>query len=77
MVRPNDCARRIVGETPAGGQTASGRISIRYGLFGHDLEKGVVLRGRIRGIWVDSPSPEPEALRRYEMFVSEPPPLGP
>ncbi len=77
MVQPNDCARRIVGEGSAGADTVAGGLSIRHGLFGHDLEKGVVLRGRIRGIWIDSPSPEPEARRRLEAFVSEPPPLGP
>jgi hypothetical protein len=77
LVQPNDCARRIIGEASAPADAAPGGISIRYGLFGHDLEKGVVLRGRVRGSWIDSPSPEPEARRRLEAFVSEPPPLGP
>jgi hypothetical protein len=77
MVQPNDCARRIIGENLADGPKSLREFMIHYGLFGHDLEKGVVLRGRIRGIWADSRSPEQEARRRYEAFLSEPPALGP
>jgi hypothetical protein len=76
MVQPNDCARRIIGESNAGDSKSPGVFTIRYGLFGHDLEKGVVLRGRIRGVWVESHSPEQEARQRYEAFVGEPPALG-
>ena len=77
MARPNDCARRIVSDTvPAGAPPLSSQ-SIRYGLFGHDLEKGVVLRGRIRGLWIDSDSSLEERKARYEAFLQEPPSLGP
>lgn len=75
MVQPNDCARRVLGE-PAPDAT-SGGFSIEHELFGHDLEKGVVLRGRIRGIWIDSNPAEDEVRRRYEAFRHEPPALGP
>jgi hypothetical protein len=77
MVQPNDCARRIIGEVAGEAAGPEGAVSIRYGLFGHDLEKGVVMRGRIRGVWIAEPSPEKEAWRRYESFVHEPPALGP
>jgi hypothetical protein len=77
MVRPNDCARRIIGEMARPGATAPMTCSIRYGLFGHDLEKGVVLRGRIRGVWIDASAPEDEVRRQHEAFLSEPPALGP
>jgi hypothetical protein len=48
-------------------------------LFGHDLERGVVLRGRLRAIWLDQPS-NAEGLAAlneaaYDAFCSEPPPL--
>ena len=77
MVRPDDCARRIAA-APGEAGTSSDRVSsIRYGLFGHDLEKGVVLRGRIRGIWVDSSSLEDEVRRQHGRFLEEPPSLGP
>jgi hypothetical protein len=72
MVQPQDAARRI---------TATSKFSrlghtTHYGLFGHDLEKGVVLRGRLRGLWLVSDEPEQEALRRQERFLREPLPLG-
>jgi hypothetical protein len=76
MVQPNDVARRIIVE-PAG-QLPSHRSSItRYALFGHDLEKGVVLRARLRGCWIRSQTPEDDARRLYDAFLQEPPPLGP
>ena len=53
LVQPNDCARRIVRGMLAEGKPYPAQ-SIRYGLFGHNLEKGVVLRGRIRGVWIDA-----------------------
>ncbi len=75
MVQPDDCARRIIGEPRDAG--AQGSSWTGYGLFGHDLEKGVILRGRIRGCWIESSRPDQEAARRYESFLNEPPPLGP
>jgi hypothetical protein len=77
MVRPDDCARRIIGETDRRDAPSRGTFSIRYGLFGHDLEKGVVLRGRVRGIWGDFGSAGDEIRRQYEAFLGEPPALGP
>lgn len=68
MVHPHDAARRCV-ENAAGGAT----IAARYALFGFDLEKGVVLRGRLRGLWLDE-SADVDAER--QRFLSEPPPLG-
>ena len=77
MVQPNDCARRIVGERNPGAAPMHGAWSIRHGLFGHDLEKGVVLRGRIRGIWLDSDASADDVRRLHEAFLREPPALGP
>lgn len=77
LVQPNDCARRIIGEMAGEAAGPEGAVSIRYGLFGHDLEKGVVLRGRIRGVWIAELVPEAEASRQYEAFLREPPALGP
>lgn len=73
MVQPNDCARRLIGEPQDPGDHRTSWTG--YGLFGHDLEKGVVLRGRIRGCWIASSQPSEEAARRYESFLNEPPPL--
>jgi hypothetical protein len=77
MVKPNDCAWRIIGEVHLGHLRARRVSSIDYGLFGHDLEKGVVLRGRIRGTWLDPGSPDAEIGRQHAEFLREPPSLGP
>jgi hypothetical protein len=72
MVHPNDASRRLVELVvrPDGRPTIA---SARYALFGHDLEKGVVLRGRFRGVWLaESGDVEAHRLR----FMNEPPPLG-
>jgi hypothetical protein len=77
MVQPDDAARRITGE-PVGPTAGERRpLSTRYALFGHDLEKGVVLRARLRGIWLATP-PEAERLAAiYREFREEGLPLGP
>ncbi len=77
MIPPNDCARRIRPQplSPPSGPRPG--FSMRYELFGHDLEKGVVLRARLRGLWIHSQSPEQEAWSAYREFLSEPPSLGP
>lgn len=73
VVHPDDAARRI---TEAAKRTSLGHTT-RYGLFGHDLEKGVVLRARLRGVWTQSSTARQDALVLYERFLREPPPLGP
>jgi hypothetical protein len=77
MVQPNDCARRISGDRVKEIAPAHHRHSTRYGLFGYDLEKGVVLRGRVRGAWLACAADEAESHRRYEAFLAEAPALGP
>jgi hypothetical protein len=73
MTHPRDAARRI---TEAGSISSLGHTT-RYGLFGHDLEKGVVLRARLRGVWLRDPSPARPAQTLFEQFLQEPLPLGP
>jgi hypothetical protein len=48
----------------------------RFRLFGHDLEKGVILRGRLRGLVLPRADDEPAARRHYELFLHEPPHLS-
>jgi hypothetical protein len=76
MVQPNDCARRISREPAGWPSEPRMSLSTRYALFGHDLEKGVVLRARLRGLWIPSHSPVSEIQRLYEEFLREPPSLG-
>jgi hypothetical protein len=47
----------------------------RTSLFGHDLEKGVVLRGRLRALWLPKATAASEVERRFHAFRAEPPPL--
>jgi hypothetical protein len=77
MVQPNDCARRVLDEPPEEPPARRASLATRYGLFGHDLEKGVVLRARLRGLWIQSQTPVDTARALFEEFLREPPPLGP
>jgi hypothetical protein len=77
MVQPNDCARRICREPAMSQRGDLIWMSTRYALFGHDLEKGVVVRARLRGLWMHSQSPERDAQACSRAFLSEPPSLGP
>jgi hypothetical protein len=76
LAHPYDVARRIVegGDptTPADDQA----LSIRYGLFGHDLEKGVILRGRLRGLWISKDEAAWLPAVAIREFLDRPPPLG-
>jgi hypothetical protein len=73
MVHPQDASRRLVVTTEDGSAIAWAR----YALFGYDLEKGVVLRGRLRGVWLPEGEADRAALSELRRrFVDEPPPLG-
>jgi hypothetical protein len=77
MVQPDDVARRIMG-IPVDEPTASQLVfSARYGLLGHDIEKGVVLRARLRGLWLESENAPDQARELWRQFLHEPLPLGP
>jgi hypothetical protein len=77
MAHPDDVARRIIAETIPAGSAKPGARSTRYALFGHALEKGVVLRARLRGCWIRTTKPDADALALYQDFLKEPLPLGP
>jgi hypothetical protein len=49
--------------------------AVRFQLFGHDLEKGVILRGRLRGLWLPREQDETTVRQEYARFVKEPPNL--
>lgn len=66
LARPEDVARLIL--DPAG--------PARFALFGHDLERGVVLRGRLRALRPAPAVGEPAAIdARFRAYCAEPPPL--
>lgn len=77
MVHPEDAARRMLVRS-TGPVGASQVIGTCTGLFGLDLEKGVVLRGRLRVLRRPGAAefdPEVDA-RAFQAFLGEPPPLG-
>ena len=63
MVHPDDLARRVSSEAILDDVSLTSARTIRYALFGLALEKGVVLRGRLRGCWIRSPLPTKTRLR--------------
>jgi len=76
MIHPQDVSRQIVlgkGPLEPSGGFAFGT---RHGLFGHDLEKGVVVRGRMRGLWVRGAELAEHTRTAFRRFLESPPPLG-
>jgi hypothetical protein len=80
LARPADVARKSViwpmTDWPRGGENW-GRFSERHALFGHDLEKGVIVRARLRACWFPGESTLSDCSALLDEFLAEPPPLGP
>ena len=65
----NDVSRRILeGKLPF--------LVARHALFGHDLEKGLVLRARLQATWLPKATAINEVERRFDAFRKEPLPLS-
>ena len=77
MVPPNDVARLVRTGFDNVPRTLVEPVALTYGLFGHDFEKGVVFRARLRGCWIRAETPLTEVNELYRTFLDEPPPLGP
>ncbi len=76
MAHPQDVARRVTlgkGELPPSPGFSQG---VRYGLFGHDIEKGVILRGRLRGLWLPGGTTAEICRDLLQQFQAMPLPLG-
>ena len=54
---------------------ASGRLELSHQVFVEHLEKGVILRTRIRGAYLPSDGDERLAAQAWREFVAAPPPL--
>jgi hypothetical protein len=76
MVHPDDVARRMIeaAEQPAGLDHRA--LTTCYGLLGHDIERGVVLRARLRGMWIADANLDEATKSAYREFLEQPPPLG-
>lgn len=68
MAHPFDVSRRIhEGKLPF--------QMTRHALFGHSLEKGVVLRARLRGLWLLKQEAHATLHTHWHDFLNRPPPL--
>jgi hypothetical protein len=76
MVHPHDESRQIILGTTSTEPPANSAVAVRHALFGHDLEKGVALRGRLRAMWVAGLETGWDSMRAFREFVESPPPLG-
>ncbi len=79
FVHPDDVSRRLE-RRPSSGSPSSASESghwTRYSIFGHDLEKGVLLRSRMRGVWCRGEITADALATMYRSFRNEPLPLGP
>jgi hypothetical protein len=73
MVHPADFVEfRLVRDADAG--SAAG-ITATHVLFRRPLEKGVILRSRIRSAWLPGAADAAEAAESYRRFIAEAPPL--
>lgn len=69
MSHPDDCARIIA-------RYHRRTVEWGFGLFGLDIEKGVILRGRVRGAIVPRRDDLNRADRLFREFLTEPPHLS-
>jgi hypothetical protein len=69
MSRTDDCVRVI---------STFGRSATiaSFGLFGLDVEKGVILRGRVRGVFMPRANDMRNAVRAFSRFAAESPRLS-
>lgn len=76
-VHPEDVSRRATSEGLTSPGVAGPTSAVRYGIFGHDLEKGVLLRGRLRGILQPDRPSRNQLDELTRNFLDSPLPLGP
>jgi len=71
MVHPLDCPDDQI-RCPAEGAP----FELTHRLFARPLEKGVILRSRVRGLWVTRDRDVSVAAESYRRFAVSEPPLG-
>jgi hypothetical protein len=76
MCHVQDGARLILQSNDDRGAAGGRSIQTSFGLFEQDLEKGVVLRARLRGVWLERRRDLESADRLLRLFLDEPPPLA-
>ncbi len=69
MIDPSDFGRDELAPS------AAGRLKLSHRLFVSPLEKGVILRARLRGVYLPCEGDERNAAEAYRAFLDSPPPL--
>jgi hypothetical protein len=69
MSHPDDCTRIVT-------CVQRTRVTVSFGLFGLDIEKGVILRGRVRGMFLPRHRDMRHSLRHFARFAAESPHLS-
>ncbi len=72
MVHPADFFGDEMG-CPTGAEAS---VDVRHALFARPLEKGVILRSRVRGMWVARDGDLAASVEGYRSFAVSEPPLG-
>lgn len=78
MVHPaqsQESAVEVPANAGAGGDAGSTRLELRHQLFPERLEKGVILRARVLGVFLDRQGDLEAAARHYAAFLAAEPPL--
>ena len=72
MIHPADFQRDALSV----GTETTGPVLLRHRLFRQSLEKGVILRARLRGIFCATENDTSIAAEAYHAFAATEPPLG-
>jgi hypothetical protein len=76
MVHPSDfCGSTINIAVGSSSEAATSQVGFAHKLFEQRLEKGVILRARVRGALVQQSGDVDVALAAYERFSASEPPL--
>jgi hypothetical protein len=78
MVHPAQSQESAIESPTAAGakhDAAPKRLELRHQLFSERLEKGVILRARVLGVFLDRRGDLEAAARHYQAFLSAEPPL--
>lgn len=77
LVHPLDFTRTDLQKKPAEASSNStiAMMEVRHHLFARPLEKGVILRSRVLGLWLDPQDDAAVALAHFHHFANSEPPL--
>ncbi len=75
MVEPAQSLESVIEGDVPGADARFKRLALRHELFPERLEKGVILRARVLGVFLDRRDDQSAAERHYAAFLSAEPPL--